>query len=159
MHAPPTDRVATDVLAVKDAVGVLLRAEQSAASIYERVLGVVGERAPCALREIQAAHLIAAHQLCARIDNVRLDPLDPEVDVDVTMEFVELMLELAAGQSRSPALEVLRQVERGSIDDYECAVAEGVIGPRLELFVTTRLLPACQRNLAALERMLAKRAA
>lgn len=155
MWISPQRQHSTDVRAVKDSVGVLLRTEQTAASIYERVLDMLGDEAPRRLREMQAEHMIAAHELRRSVELVRLDDLDPEVDVDVTFEFVQLLMRMATHSCRRPALEVLRQVERGTIDDYEGVLAEGLVGPRLARMVAERLLPSCHRHIRALERMLA----
>jgi hypothetical protein len=151
-----TIRAAVDrVLEIKDTVGGLVRVEQTAASIYQHVLDGLGELQPRRLRSMQADHLLAAHVLRVSAENVRLDVLDPEVEFEVTPGFVASVVEIAAHRSRSPALEVLRQVEHGTLEEYEQALDEDVIDAGLRALVVDRLLPYCRAHIMALDAMLA----
>lgn len=148
-----------EMLELKEAVGGLVRLEQTAASIYQHVLDGLDGAASQRLRSIQAEHLLGAHLLRVSAEQVRLDSLDPEIEVEVTPELVASVLELASLRSPSPGLEVLRQVERGTVEGYEQALLEALIGPRLQTLVTHRLLPFCRAHLVALDALLLRCAA
>ena len=133
----------------------LLRGEISAAETYRSVLermDAAGHTAHVpALLEMQTEHGRSCQLLRGRIDDLGGMPADNSGVWGIWVQTVQTTLSLLAGDAGG--LRALREGEEHGQRDYETALNE--VDAVTAQLIQDRLLPAQQKHLSALDRMLA----